>query len=313
MPISYTCRAWLNGRVAEQDEAAIAWLLSSDEPAVRALVRRELLREDVAPVTGGPRVDRLLWHQTEGHPYRKWTGVHWRLISLAELGVDPALDRVHELTDLVLSWLSRSVYPKDDGLPRRHASIEGNALAACCRLGRRDDPRAARLAELLVEWQWPDGGWNCDPRASGRRSSFHETLGPMWALHEFGRVEAAERAAELLLEHRLFKSGDRVINKQFTDLRYPPYWHYDILQALLILSRMDLVTDPRAADALDEIERKRRPDGRWTANGYWWRATGEVSTELVDWWRGEPNEMITLNALRVLKASGRLSLGFESR
>jgi hypothetical protein len=297
--------SWLNDPVANRDAAAIDWLLSSDEPAVPALVRRELLNEEVAPVTGGPRLDRLLRHGTEGHPYRKWTGVHWRLISLAELGIDPTMERVRELTDLVLTWLSGATYPKNKGLPRRHASIEGNALAACCRLGRRDDPRAARLAGLLGEWQWPDGGWNCDQRASGRRSSFHETLGPMWGLHEFGRVEAAERAAELLLQHRLFKSGDRVIKKQFTDLRYPPYWHYDILQALLILSRMGLAADPRAADALDEIERKRRPDGRWAANGYWWRATGEVSTELVDWWRGEPNEMITVNALRVLKASGR--------
>ena len=83
----------------------------------------------------------------------------------------------------------------------------------------------------------------------------------MWGLHEFGRVDAAERAAELLLHHRLFNSGDRVINKQFTDLRYPPYWHYDILQALLILSRMGLAADARAADALDQIERKRRPTG----------------------------------------------------
>ena len=85
----------------------------------------------------------------------------------------------------------------------------------------------------------------------------------MWALHEFGRIEAAGRAAELLLDHRLFKSGDRVIKKQFTDLRYPPNWHYDILQALLILSRMGLAADERAVDALDLIERKRRPDGRW--------------------------------------------------
>ena len=78
----------LNGLVSEQDEAAIAWLLSSDEPAIRALARRELLNEEVAPVAGGPRVDILLHHKTVGHPYRKWTGVHWRLIALAELGVD---------------------------------------------------------------------------------------------------------------------------------------------------------------------------------------------------------------------------------
>jgi hypothetical protein len=88
--------------VGEQDEAAVTWLLASDEPAVRALARRDLLGEEVPPARGGPRVDRLLRHGTEGHPYRKWTGVHWRLISLAELGVEPSLARVQELTDLVV-------------------------------------------------------------------------------------------------------------------------------------------------------------------------------------------------------------------
>jgi hypothetical protein len=213
------------------------------------------------------------------------------------------LKRVHELTDYVLDWLSRSTYPKDKGLPLRHASIEGNALAACCRLGRRDDPRARRLADLLEEWQWPDGGWNCDQRASGRRSSFHETFGPMWGLHEIGRAEPARKAAELFLDHRLFKSGYRIIKKQFLDFRYPPYWHYDILHGLLLLSRMGLATDPRAADALDEVARRRRPDGKWQASGYWWKpGNPDVYPELVDWGRGGPNEMITLNALRVRKA-----------
>ena len=60
------------------------------------------------------------------------------------------------------------------------------------------------LARSLVEWQWPDGGWNCDPRASGRRSSFHESLAPAWGLHEYWLATGAEwardasrRAAEL--------------------------------------------------------------------------------------------------------------------
>ena len=65
-----------------------------------------------------------------------------------------------------------------DGLARRCASQEGNALAVACRLGMAHDPRAELLARSLAGWQWPDGGWNCDPRASGRRSSFHESLAP---------------------------------------------------------------------------------------------------------------------------------------
>jgi hypothetical protein len=194
--------------------------------------------------------------------------------------------------------------------------MEGNALSAVCHLGLAADPRARLIAGSLVEWQWPDGGWNCDPRAT-RRSSFHETFLTMGALHEYAVAtgdtsarKAADRAAELLLEHRLFRStadGD-VINKRWLEPRYPAYWHYDILQALLLLSRMGRATDPRAGDALDELERQRLSDGRWHAKGYWWKPPGSTITpEAVDWGRSGPNQMVTLTALRVLRAAGRLT------
>jgi hypothetical protein len=70
---------------------------------------------------------------------------------------------------------------------------------------------------------------------------------------------------------------------------------------------MGRVDDPRASDALDEIERSRRADGRWLAQGQWWKSlNGSVAPEAADWGRsGEPSEMITLNCLRVLRAAGR--------
>jgi hypothetical protein len=90
---------------------------------------------------------------------------------------------------------------------------------------------------------------------------------------------------------------------------YPSYWHYDVLSALLVLARADLCADPRASDALDLLEEKRRPDGRWNANAQWWRADNKIAPEVVDWGRaGAPNVMVTLNALRVLGAAGRVSL-----
>jgi len=98
-----------------------------------------------------------------------------------------------------------------------------------------------------------------------------------------------------------------VINRAWLAPHYPPYWHYDILQALLVLSRMGLAADSRAADALDELERRRLSDGRWRAGGRWWNPPDrKYMHDLVDWGRSGPNEMITLNALRVLRAAGRL-------
>lgn len=307
---------------------AIDWLLSSSEPAVRYLTRRDVLGETVEPDAGeiltGPNVSALLAGQLRdggfgGHPYKKWTGAHWRLVSLVELAAPPGEQRLLAAAETVLGWLlspgRRRNLEVIDGLARRCASQEGNALAVCCRIGLADDPRVGKLAESLVEWQWPDGGWNCDRRATGYRSSFHESLAPAWGLHEYSvaaraewAAEAAARTAELFLEHRVFKSlrSDEPISAAWLALHYPPYWHYDVLQALLVLSRLDKLPDPRADDALGLLLERRRPDGLWAPGGYWWRRPGsKTAVEAVDWGRRGPNEMITLNALRVLRAAGR--------
>jgi hypothetical protein len=78
----------------DKTSGAVNWLLSSAEPAVRLLVRRDLLGQDAAgtgEVLDGATVRTLLSGQCRDgglgvHPYRKWTGAHRRLVSLVELG-----------------------------------------------------------------------------------------------------------------------------------------------------------------------------------------------------------------------------------
>jgi hypothetical protein len=311
-------------RSALRGDAAVEWLLASDEPAVRYLTRRDVLGEAVEPdpdeILAGPKVRALLSGQQAdggfgGHPYKKWTGAHWRLVSLVELAAPPGEPRLLAAAERVLAWLTSTGRARNlaiiDGLARRCASQEGNALAVCCRIGLADDPRVEQLARSLVEWQWPDGGWNCDRRASGRRSSFHESLAPMWGLHEYSLATganwasaAAGRTAELFLDHRLFRSlrEGNVINEQWLDFHYPAYWHYDVLQGLVVLGRLGRLGDPRAHEALELVRERQRPEGLWEPGGCWWRRPGsKMLVEVVDWGRRGPNEMITLNALRVLR------------
>jgi hypothetical protein len=316
--------------VDEKTAVAVAWLLAADEAAVRHLTRRDLLGQDsvldTASVTAGPWVSALLAGQQEDggfgdDPYRKWTGAHWRLVSLAELAV-PALDpRVAAAAEHVLAWIVGGLKYRPrvvDGLPRSHASVHGNALGACTRLGLAGDDRTERLAEAIISWQWPDGGWNCDNRAGGHRSSFHESLRTAWGLQEYAAVtghagarQAADRAIELFLQHRVFRrrGTGEPINPRWLSMSYPSYWHYDVLSALLVIAGADRCTDPRASDALDLLEEKRRPDGRWNANAQWWRdADSKTTPEVVDWGSaGKPNVMVTLDALRVLAAAGRVN------
>ena len=307
----------------------VEWLLESDEPGVVFQAKRDLLDEvdppEAAHVLDGPKVRTLLaGQQADGsfgvNVYGKWGGAHWRLVSLVELGVPAGEPRCVAAAETVLAWLTgkshRAGIQTIDGLVRRCGSQEGNALAVCCRLGLAGDPRVRQLAESLVEWQWPDGGWNCDKKATGRRSSFNESLPPMWGLHEYWLAtgeadarEAARRTAELFLEHRLFRAlaTGEPIRDSFVTLHYPPYWHYDVLQALVVLERMGLAADPRADDGLDLLEERRLPDGRWRAGSRWWRPPGSAgaNVDVVDWGSG-PNELVTLNALRVLRGAGRV-------
>jgi hypothetical protein len=258
-----------------KNDPAIQFLLNSTDPSVRYFALVDLLdksnrsREVRAArdqILDGPRVKTLLTGQRIGkqkskdsfaihpggfgtHPYKKWDGAHWRLVSLVELGIPAKEPRAVAAADQVLQWLTsefhRSTIKAINGRVRRCGSQEGNALAVCSRLGLTADPRVQYLAESLIAWQWPDGGWNCDKKPSANHSSFYESLSPMWGLIEYHRatgdeaaLQAAQHTAKMFLNHRLFHSTTTggVIDPEWL-AHYPPYWHYDIWALILCLRR----------------------------------------------------------------------------
>lgn len=338
----------------DRNDPAIRWLLASKDPSVRYFALTDLLDESAdsprvraarAEIPTGGRFRTLLsgerdsplrrgssgqWRELKFsaqaggfgvHPYQKWTGAHWRLVSLVELGMPAGHPKGLAAAEQVLRWLwakgHRDGIRRISGLTRRCASQEGNALGVCSRLGMAADVRVSGLARSLVEWQWPDGGWNCDKRPAAHHSSFNESLATLWGLIEYHRctgdsevLAAAERAAELFLRHKLFRherTGE-VVDSAWLKLHYPLYWHYDILQALRILGMVGKLKDARAQEALDIIERKRGANGLWNVEGCYWLPRGRRASnvDVVDWGRAGPNDMITLNALRVLKMAGRV-------
>src|SRR6266571_2876599 len=321
-------------------DKAVDWLLESGDPSIRYLTLTEILdtptdsdesKSARKQIPEGRLTKTLLSGQLPdggfgNHPYSKWTGAHWRLVSLVELGIPPGYEPAVKATDGVLDWLTGTGHIRGieqvNGLTRRCASQEGNALAVCSRLGLADDPRVVKLAESLVEWQWPDGGWNCDRRPEADHSSVNESLSTLWGLVEYQKatgdreyLKSIERVSEFFLQHHLFRSDHtgEIIHPSMVKLHYPLYWHCDILQELMILSRAGKLDDPRTKEALDAVEKKRGPHGLWHADDYYWSMRRKPLTnskalvsnvEVVDWGRRGPNKMITLNALRILKAGG---------
>lgn len=240
------------------------------------------------------------------HPYSKWKGAHWRLVSLVELGVPRTSKAGRAAAKTVLDWIAApSERVVINHKERRHASMEGNAIAVCCRLGMALNPRVNYLVEVLLRAQWGDGGWNCDRDPGAHRSSFHETLAPIWGLVEYHRatgdrhaLEAARLAGELLLEHHLFLSmrTGKPIHSEWQHIHWAHYWHYDFFHGLRAMAMLGLLDDPRTADAKELLTQKRRADGRWGVTGrrYWRRAT-----EVVDW--GDAHQLVTPVAMAVLR------------
>jgi hypothetical protein len=265
----------------------------------------------------------LAGRDTTGHPYRKWIGSHWVLSILADLGYPPGDASIHPMMEETYNaWLSvthKKHIRLIDGRTRRCASQEGNAIWSSLRLGMADK-RTEELVSRLLEWQWPDGGWNCDKRPEADSSSFMETLIPLRALALYAHVSgdpkaatAAERASEIFLKRRLYKrlSDGSVMDKHFLLLHYPPYWHYDILFALKVMAESGFLADPACADALDLLESKRLPDGGFPAEESFSRPTRpQLSGYSPVTWGGSSakrmNPFVTADALYVLRMAGRL-------
>lgn len=324
-----------------EPDPIVARLLRSGEPSIRwrTLVgvvglpsRDPAVLAAVAAVPGSERVGRLLSERlADGtlpfHPYSaKWRGAHWVLVALAELGYPSGDDALVPLREQALDWVLSSEYERrhmgrvrGQKLPTLHASIEGNLIWALLRLGLADE-RVDRLAARLLRAQWPDGGWNCDRRATGRVSSFGESLVPLRALNAYARTtrdcearEAVLRASELFLGRRLFRrrTDGSIIDRSFLALHFPCYWHYDILFALTVLAEAELIDDPRCAEALDAVEAKRLPDGGFPAEAKFYRVSSAHpggGSSLVSWGPTShrlPNEWVSCAALTALTAAGR--------
>lgn len=331
---------------------ALRALLESEEPSIRFKARVGVLGEDARSpalralreeIRMSHRVQTLLAHRdAEGRivskhgVYDKWQGAHWVLASLAELGYpeqDIALLTARE--QVLEQWLARQFYedfeatsaedayrrigvPFINGKARRCASQQGAALYYLIVLGLADE-RVHQLAERLLYWRWPDGGWNCDKDPAASTSTFIHTIHCLRALSLYARLykeaqarAAVDHAAEIFLSRQLFKrrSNGTVIKAEFIKLHYPVYWHYDILYGLKVLSETGHVNDPRCSAALDLLEAKQLPNGGWPAESRYYAVsqTFAPNADHVDWGgtsKVKLNPWVTADALTVLVRSGR--------
>ncbi len=327
-------------KLLSSTEPSIRWRarvrINGEDPASPAI--KELQEE----IRNSPRVTTLLAGRNKTFVREKnvcatYRGASWTLFLLAELGYPTGDQSLGHMRDQILDrWLhpcffeefeSKVAIPKSrsaEGVPiiqgryRRCASHQGNALYTLTRLGLLNQ-RADLLVERLLHWQWPDGGWNCDRKPSADTSSFQESLLAMLGLSAYAKAkdhrasgEAALKAAEVFLSRRLYKrrSTSKIISLHYLMFHYPRFWHYDLLGALVAMTEMGLINEPRCEDALKVLLKKELPTGGWAVDGKFYKLSPNTDTSdrfgatcPVDFGavnKRKMNEWITADALYVL-------------
>jgi len=158
----------------------IDWLLEEDDPTVRYLTLRHLLKRkagdaEVEEARGaimrtGPAAKILARQEAEGHWGRpedfymrsKYKGTVWNLILLAELHADPRDERVRKACEFVLRW---SQDPVSGGFSNLGSGEEGGRadkllpcltanMAFCLvRFGMLQDPRVQKALDWIIRYQ----------------------------------------------------------------------------------------------------------------------------------------------------------------
>jgi hypothetical protein len=300
--------------------SVIDWLLDSD-PSIRWQVMRDLtdarpdeVAAERAKVAGEGWGARLLSLQAPdgkwggGAALPGWTSTNHTLWLLCAMGIDPADARVRRAIALVRE---RVRWEYDENMRFFDGEVEPCINGTAVTIGSYFGEDVRRIVERLLGEQMADGGWNCEQERGSTRGSFDTTIRVLEGLLEHERATgrsprvaaARERGEEYLLVRRLLRrlSTGEVIDPRYTQLSFPPGWHYDILRALDYLREAGLKADDRAAEAIAIVEKKRDASGRWPLEK---PHEGEDHFPM-DEGVGKPSRWNTLRAMRVLKWAGR--------
>jgi len=304
------------------------WLLGANTPSIVYQARKDLragrpsaaqLRVAKARVMRSGAVPAILARQSEQGNWKidkggfygpKFYSTHWSMMLLAELGAegsDPSFRRgakymLEATRDGVRNQLEKRAF--------HWSCLYGNILRYAWKARRGRQPELERLVDFCAR-AVSDADCRCEWNG-GRPCAWGiaRTLWGLAAMPERLRTGAVRRAVRrgmkfLLVDHSLVKAdypvrrGGRV-NGLWFKLNFPLFYQADILFTLRVLDELDALQHRRARTALDWLEERRRPDGRWKGSSPFRRRT----------WRemGAPEETdrwVTLQALRILRHAGR--------
>lgn len=310
------------------DSAPLPWLLEPENPSARYLALTGLLdHPDGEPeaetargaIPGWGPARAILDAQWPGgywmQPGRGYSPKHkatvWQILFLAAMG-SPRTEAIDRACRYVLEHgrLPDGRFSAWKSARGAIACLNGNLLRAFSQLGY-EDPRLGQSVEALAQMVLRDRfccRFGVSPAPERMADAPPCLWGAIKALAAFAEIPLAKRSGQVqkaieagvrfLLEANLVEGispAGTVPNPLWLRFGFPLTYTSDLLEALDVLSRLDVSQEPQIGTALEIVQQKRHESGTWVLEHTpenTWASFGEI---------GQPNKWVTLRALRTLK------------
>lgn len=262
------------------------------------------------------------WVQPGGGYAPKYQGTVWQILMLAELGADPADERVQHGCEYVLNHSIASNGAFSAGkkpIPSMAIHcLNGNMVYALQQLGFGDDPRVRGAIEWMASAITGEGDFTY-LKSGTTGSTFacsanlaqpcgwgaNKVIRAFAAIPEGERSPIVERAIDIGVDFLLsqdpaeanYPHTDRVSSTWFK-FGFPMSYWSDVLETTSVLAALGYGADPRLSNAFEMILSKQDDQGRWKLENTLNRMWVEIEK------KKEPSKWVTLRALRVLKRAG---------
>ena len=311
----------------EDTDARIGWLLETGIPTIAYQTRRDLfparassrelqkskkriMQTGAVPAILARQSKRGGWRIDRGFYGPKFYSTHWSMMLLAELGADGKDERFQRGVEYMLDATQDQV---EEGLEKKYygwSCLYGNILRYALQAPAKKDIRVDNLIHFCAQ-AMVNGP--CDCRSSYGCACAWGAVRVLWGLAVLPKRARTKEVKEairlgirfLLDDHRLEKAAYPVlpkgkVNPMWFQLSFPLFYHADILFTLRVLDELDALDHRGARAALDWLEEKRRPDGRWKGTSPFrprtWSEMGNPE---------ETSRWVTLQAMRILRHAGR--------
>ncbi|MFH2104120.1 MAG: nitrogen fixation protein NifH [Chloroflexota bacterium] len=302
--------------------------LPPDDPELVASQRSAHTRGPIAAILDQMHPDGY-WSEPGPGYYPKYFSTVWSLIVLSQLGASVTLDeRIRRACAYILDQglTIHGQFTASGASSGTADCLQGNLCAALVGLGC-DDPRLDLAYEWMARSLTGEGVAPATEREATLRFYASGKCGPTFACGSNNKLPCAWGAAKVMLAfsqlpvelrtpliERAIRHGVEFLfsvdpakadypsgyaakpSGNWWKFGFPVFYVTDLLQIVEALVGLGVGRDPRLANALDIIRQKQDSQGRWLLE---YDYTGKTWVDFGS--KKQPNQWVTLRALRVLK------------